>query len=448
LITNGSTAGSIVDIRGSNNTIAALELKATSTANGSLSGFNFSAGAKLNTLVLNEASGFYAGVYLNEGADGNKIIYNRLVNNTMINIGTTDDSGAFGVLVWGNDNEIADNQLDRNVGVSPRYGTDGSAIEIYNGSRNLIHHNRASENRNFTELGVDSTHIAGDNTYAFNLVTSVHQQSDFFITRGATDPGHYGPISNTRVFNNTVYLTSGLSQGVICYGGCSPAILTVKNNIIWADYKALYSDGNFNEGNNIYWNTSGSPTVVGTIGATSKKKDPLFVAPGSDFHLQPGSPAVNAGSGAVLNAGFLADLDGKKVPSGGAADIGVYEFNGSVCTGTPSPASGLAVTTVNLPATGDYIVWSRLKPIDASNNYYLQIDNRCAIKVGDTDLPATAWTWVNWRDGDQTSPIRLHLPSGVHKVRIFGAEPNVGLDRLILTTDPGCVPSGMGDNCG
>jgi hypothetical protein len=104
---------------------------------------------------------------------------------------------------------------------------------------------------------------------------------------------------------------------------------------------------------------------------------------------------------------------------------------------------------MNLPASGNYIVWSRLKPIDASNNsYYLQIDNRCAIKVGDTDLLATAWTWVNWRDGDQTSPIRLHLPSGVHKVRIFGAEPNVGVDRLILTIDAGCVPSGTGDNCG
>ena len=52
--------------------------------------------------------------------------------------------------------------------------------------------------------------------------------------------------------------------------------------------------------------------------------DPIFVAPGSDFHLQAGSLAIDAGNSA---ADFLPaiDLDGKPRIAGDAIDMGVYE---------------------------------------------------------------------------------------------------------------------------
>jgi hypothetical protein len=43
---------------------------------------------------------------------------------------------------------------------------------------------------------------------------------------------------------------------------------------------------------------------------------------GGDYHLQAGSPAINAG----LNLGYPLDFDGKAVPQGTAPDIGAYEY--------------------------------------------------------------------------------------------------------------------------
>jgi hypothetical protein len=60
--------------------------------------------------------------------------------------------------------------------------------------------------------------------------------------------------------------------------------------------------------------------------------DPLFVnLAAGDFHLQPGSPCVNAG----LNASALSstDLDGNPRIVGGIVDMGAYEFQDSVPTG-------------------------------------------------------------------------------------------------------------------
>jgi hypothetical protein len=52
----------------------------------------------------------------------------------------------------------------------------------------------------------------------------------------------------------------------------------------------------------------------------------LFVnITGRDFHLQSGSPAINAGALDSVTAGFKTDFAGVPVPQLGAVDIGAYE---------------------------------------------------------------------------------------------------------------------------
>ena len=67
----------------------------------------------------------------------------------------TDDSGAFGFLINGSDNEFAGNTITGSTAVSYDFGHDGSAFEIFNGNRNRIHHNVAVDNNVFSELGRD-----------------------------------------------------------------------------------------------------------------------------------------------------------------------------------------------------------------------------------------------------------------------------------------------------
>ncbi len=60
--------------------------------------------------------------------------------------------------------------------------------------------------------------------------------------------------------------------------------------------------------------------------------DPLFIAPGdsltADFHLQPCSPAINAGLNTVVDSfGISTDFDGNPRVRNGRVDIGPYETN-------------------------------------------------------------------------------------------------------------------------
>jgi hypothetical protein len=289
---------------------------------GYIIGFSLKTGSNNNTIRNVKASGNYAGVSIKEGSHHNHVLNNQLINNTMmspLDTSVDNDAGAFGVAVFGDDNEIAGNTINGQYACSYDYNGDGSAVEIYGGQRNNIHHNKAANNEAFTELG---NIRSADNVYAYNQATSNITTSSFLITRGGTD-NRYGPINGTKAYNNTVYFTGSSSNGIVCHGGCSTSILSAKNNILWAGGTALYADAPFDEGNNIFWRTGGSPSVNATVSSTSQKADPKFVNPtGGDFHLQLGSPAIDRG----VNLGYKTDLDNGTVPSGAAPDIGPYEY--------------------------------------------------------------------------------------------------------------------------
>jgi len=64
--------------------------------------------------------------------------------------------------------------------------------------------------------------------------------------------------------------------------------------------------------------------VGGAPGAHSVLADPLF-AGGSDFHLQPGSPAIDAGDDASVPPDLTTDLDDSPRVQGHHVDIGAFE---------------------------------------------------------------------------------------------------------------------------
>ncbi len=96
------------------------------------------------------------------------------------------------------------------------------------------------------------------------------------------------------------------------YAGCNP---TIKNCIIWGNDGGITDDG-------------ASSTVTysivqgGFAGTGNLSVDPLFVSM-TDFHLQNGSPAINAGTASGAPA---TDFDGDARPQGGGFDMGYDEF--------------------------------------------------------------------------------------------------------------------------
>lgn len=288
---------------------------------GRRSGFRLAAGASYDTLRDLVASDLTFGIKLEAGAHHNRVVRNVLRDNDMKSDIWTSDAGAIGIVLFGDDNVVARNTVSGSDVCSRFYGRDGSAIEVFGGQRNRIHHNRAIDNNQFAELGNSRS---ADNIYAYNVVTSTLPNGHFLTTRGPGDDA-WGPVARTKVLNNTVSLTGAASLAIQCAGDCSPSILTLRNNIVWAADRIGYADGGFDEGNNIYW-SPGGPRVWFPMSASSRKVDPAFTARAADLHLRATSPAVDAGWAGVVGLGFDTDFDRVGVPRGGAVDIGAYEY--------------------------------------------------------------------------------------------------------------------------
>lgn len=126
-----------------------------------------------------------------------------------------------------------------------------------------------------------------------------HNVFDGFNTIGTAHISvqNNGQDAHATIKDNVFYSSSKNGTGVETYGGQNVALV--------------------DSGYNVFYNTK---STIG-VGPGSLTADPLFVDPAAyDFHLQAGSPAINAGT----DVGVALDRDGK--PRVGAPDIGAYEF--------------------------------------------------------------------------------------------------------------------------
>ncbi|MEW6515575.1 MAG: right-handed parallel beta-helix repeat-containing protein [candidate division FCPU426 bacterium] len=144
------------------------------------------------------------------------------------------------------------------------------------------------------------------------------------------------------IYNNTLALTAANVAGIQCGGTVGG--LEIKNNVIvvGGNAQALIVEAVSTAGvvsdHNLMRNTFGALVAWAGISyplasfaayqaasgqdAHSLTSDPLFQnATAYDFHLQTGSPAINAGTG----VGLTRDFDGVSVPMDGLPDMGAYE---------------------------------------------------------------------------------------------------------------------------
>ncbi|TDE46232.1 hypothetical protein E1295_23745 [Nonomuraea mesophila] len=235
--------------------------------------------------------------------------------------GGDNDSGAFGVLLNGDDNVVTGNTITGSVARSKDYGYDGAAVEIFGGDRNRVTHNIARDNETFTELGAKKGKTATGNVVAFNVVTSSLKRGSFLVTRG---PRHIvGPVKGTIAVHNSVFLPARRTVGWSCHDGCAPSILKLRNNVIVVGGETGFEDGKgADEGGSVY---KGRKHRF-KLGPKSVKADPMFIS-ATDLRLRPGSPAL--GRGIALppswygGKAFAKDMKGNALT--GSPDAGAYQ---------------------------------------------------------------------------------------------------------------------------
>jgi hypothetical protein len=143
-----------------------------------------------------------------------------------------------------------------------------------------------------------------------------------------------GSDGNNRIYNNLVYNNGGWG-GITVQSNSYLYHNTVYGNTGAAGIYALWTGNDIR--NNIVYNNS---TNIAMDYPESQMKydhnlttNPPFVnAAGGDFHLQSGSPAIDAG---VNMSAVTTDFDKRPRPQGAGFDIGAYEYPGS----PPSPPS-------------------------------------------------------------------------------------------------------------
>ena len=129
----------------------------------------------------------------------------------------------------------------------------------------------------------------------------------------------------------------------------------------------------------------------------------------------------------------------------------------AACTAPSTDYGNVSGLSVTLPATTTYRIWTRMAAADTTNNtYLLEIDGSSCYTVGGAGVPtyaSGATTYfannsTNWISKTNTgTQIDVSLTAGVHTLKLIGNAPNVVVDRVILTQDTTCVPTGTGDNC-
>ncbi len=162
--------------------------------------------------------------------------------------------------------------------------------------------------------GLYATTMFGTSQFYNNVVNLGNAQSNALSFRRLPDLGGTGTV---EIVGNTVY-GQRLGHGIWVTETDNPI---VKNNLVYTPSGPTLT---------LSGSTAGVSNNLGT------NTDPKFVNIGNlDFHLQTGSPAINAGVN--LGSPYNTDKDGNFRPVGNGWDVGAYEYGGGVPVITPTP---------------------------------------------------------------------------------------------------------------
>lgn len=115
---------------------------------------------------------------------------------------------------------------------------------------------------------------------------------------------------------------------------------------------------------------------------------------------------------------------------------------------TPPTDTGTVTLSVDVQG-GTYKVWSRMKIPSANTGYILKVGDTCAKSQSPiSSTPTNTWVWIDYYGGVSQEKNIITLSPGTHAIILTGVSDGVGVDKILLTQDLSCTPTGLsGDNC-
>ena len=109
-------------------------------------------------------------------------------------------------------------------------------------------------------------------------------------------------------------------------------------------------------------------------------------------------------------------------------------------------ATGVGETalSLHLQRAGEYFVWARVARGRSDRPFVVAVDDDASLRMEmqpRLESDAEGWSWLR-AGGADAAPLRL--AAGVHALRVGGGG-GAGVDRVLVTTDRGYVPTGRGD---
>ena len=250
------------------------------------------------------------GFYVRRHMTGN-VIYNKFTRNTKRNAGG----------LWVEETltgNITHNIFDSNSagdgnGGAFRLGSSTNTVEVFNN----IFFNNTAKSTGGSVITRHATHFTN------NLFMISDELSEGVVSQGARTVWVNSPGCR---FHNNIF--SGVQTAIVTEGTLD---LPITHNL-FHDVEVDFVES---AGNNLgvdlaFWE------LVAVNASDNLEGAPLLVDPvtSRDFHLQAGSPAIDAGTNPFAPTD---DLDGVARPVGATVDIGPYEYGGSRVPTDPAP---------------------------------------------------------------------------------------------------------------
>lgn len=369
--------------------------------------------------------------------------------NSLTNWGRRGQTTGYGLQI---NNKITDVIIENNTLTTGSYGR-GNALHIESNEampgafpeRVIVRYNKIS--------------ATADNTFCIYITQGQAKTVDVYsnllysITKTTSGGGIWVVNSTTpswtgaklNFYNNTIYTVSGRSFTNDC---AVAGVVTLKNNL-------FYNTGNDNYGmmclsnntggaavhsNNLYYRSANvnytkvkdggsyiqTPQQVLTWESAAIVADPLFNMPGTDFRLQPGSPAIGDG---ITITGITKDIDGKSFSS--PPDIGCYQSSESVITVVPP---------VEAPTTNNMKITIYPNPVhhilniscEYSSTYSIQetINSPNIIRI--FDMSGKLVNERSLEPGRTSQQIPINLRTGVYSVLLISGKLTLSSHRLVV----------------